>query len=158
MPKIAVTGHRDLTDATTESVRTAMREALTTRGDRLIGLSCLAEGADQLFAHEVVRAGGKLHAVIPAADYRDFLPVGARDAYDDLKDRAARVHKMPARSCAPESFMAASEFMLRGADELFAVWDGRPALGLGGTGDVVTYARRKGIKVHVIWPDGARRS
>jgi hypothetical protein len=47
---------------------------------------------------------------------------------------------------------------LRGlADELFAVWDGKPARAYGGTADVVTYTREHGTSVRVIWPDGAQR-
>lgn len=53
--------------------------------------------------------------------------------------------------------MAASEFMVEQADELFAVWDGRPARGYGGTADVVAYAHQCGTPVRVIWPDGAQR-
>jgi hypothetical protein len=158
MSRIAVTGHRNLTAVTTESVRTAVCDALATRLDGLVGLSCLAEGADQLFAREVIRAGGELHAIIPADDYRDCLPVTARASYDDLSRRAVTVHRMHFRSAAPESFMAASEYMLSTADELIAVWDGHPARGFGGTADGISYARIKGIKVHVIWPDGARRA
>jgi hypothetical protein len=47
--------------------------------------------------------------------------------------------------------------MLGQADELWAVWDGRPARGYGGTADVVARARDSGIPVRVIWPAGARR-
>jgi hypothetical protein len=43
------------------------------------------------------------------------------------------------------------------ADKLHAVWDGKSASSYGGTADVVTYARKHGIPVRVIWPDGARR-
>jgi hypothetical protein len=53
--------------------------------------------------------------------------------------------------------MAASEFMIDHADELYAVWDGQPARGHGGTADVVTYARQRGVSVRVIWPEGAER-
>ena len=53
--------------------------------------------------------------------------------------------------------MAASRLMVDAADELFAVWDGQPARGHGGTGDVVAYARERGKPVHVIWPAGAQR-
>jgi hypothetical protein len=56
-----------------------------------------------------------------------------------------------------EAHMAASAYMLDQADELWAVWDGQPARGYGGTADVVTYAREHGKAVRVIWPDGARR-
>ena len=53
--------------------------------------------------------------------------------------------------------MDASVEMLKDADLLIAVWDGLPARGLGGTADVVAYARDHGIPVSVIWPEGARR-
>ncbi len=43
------------------------------------------------------------------------------------------------------------------ADELWALWDGKPARAYGGTADVVAYARDRGVPVRVIWPDGARR-
>ena len=47
--------------------------------------------------------------------------------------------------------------MLAKADRLFAVWDGQPARGYGGTADVVAEARARGIPVTVIWPEGATR-
>jgi hypothetical protein len=40
---------------------------------------------------------------------------------------------------------------------LVAVWDGQPARGLGGTADVVAYARQRGVPMEVIWPRGATR-
>jgi hypothetical protein len=53
--------------------------------------------------------------------------------------------------------MAASKLMIDTADELYAVWDGRPARGYGGTADVVAYAHELGKPVHIIWPAGAKR-
>ena len=53
--------------------------------------------------------------------------------------------------------MVASELMIDTADELYAVWDGEPARGYGGTADVVAYARGCGKPVSVFWPDGAQR-
>lgn len=47
--------------------------------------------------------------------------------------------------------MAASELMISVVSELFAVWDGRPARGYGGTADVVARARECGRRVRVIW-------
>lgn len=157
MARIAVTGHRDLTGETARAVRSAVRTAISARRGALVGLSCLAEGSDQLFAREVIRAGGELLAVIPARDYRARLPRDARADYDDLVHRAAQVHRMPFRNADPMSFMAAAEFMLRTADELIAVWDGLPARGFGGTADVVGAARTRNIAVRVIWPAGAQR-
>ncbi len=53
--------------------------------------------------------------------------------------------------------MAASECMIGLADELWAVWDGKPARAYGGTADVVAYARDNGVPVRLIWPKAARR-
>ncbi len=53
--------------------------------------------------------------------------------------------------------MAASKLMVDEADELYAVWDGKPARAYGGTADVVAYARDHDTAVRVIWPAGAKR-
>jgi hypothetical protein len=44
------------------------------------------------------------------------------------------------------------------SDVLVAVWDGEPARRLGGTADVVAYARERGVPAIVIWPEGATRA
>jgi hypothetical protein len=69
----------------------------------------------------------------------------------------AAVHRLPFTESTPESHMAASKLMIDEADELYAVWDGKPARSYGGTADVVAYARERGTPVRVIWPDGAQR-
>jgi hypothetical protein len=48
--------------------------------------------------------------------------------------------------------------MLDHADELWAVWDGRPARGFGGTADVVEAARRRALLVRVFRPEGITRN
>jgi hypothetical protein len=53
--------------------------------------------------------------------------------------------------------MAVSKLMIDKADELYAVWDGKPARGYGGTADVAVYARDHDTPVEVIWPTGATR-
>jgi hypothetical protein len=53
--------------------------------------------------------------------------------------------------------MAASQAMLDRADQLYAVWDGKPARGYGGTADVVAEAESRGVPVTIIWPEGAQR-
>ena len=67
------------------------------------------------------------------------------------------MHRLDFTESTSEAHMAASRFMLGQAGELWAVWDGKPARGYGGTADVVACARESGIPVQVIWPAGARR-
>lgn len=156
MPRIAVSGHRGLPPATVMLVDKAIRTELASVTD-VTGLSCLADGADQIFACAVVDTGGRLEAVIPAEQYRHGLPESAWPGYDKLLAQAVAVHRLPFVESTSESHMAASKLMIDQADELYAVWDGLPARAYGGTADVVDYAREHGVPVTVIWPDGATR-
>jgi hypothetical protein len=156
--RIAVSGHRGLSPEVTDIVDKAIRAELERfRDGELVGLSCLADGADHIFAQAVLDIGGKLDVFVPARHYRDGLPEEARPGYDELLRRAASVHRLDHEESTSQSHMDASIAMVRAADRLFAVWDGQPARAFGGTADVVTYARNQGVPVTVVWPDGAYR-
>lgn len=157
MPHIAVSGHRGLNAHTTDLVNQAIREKLSEYPADVTGLSCLADGADQIFARAVVDFGGRLEVIIPAEEYRAGLPAEAHAEYDDLLARAVSVHLLPFTESTSESHMAASRLMVDEADELYAVWDGKPARAYGGTADVVAYARDHDTPVEVIRPVGATR-
>jgi hypothetical protein len=157
MHRIAISGHRGLAAPTAQLIDRAVRAALAEHAPGVTGLSCFADGADLIFARAVTDLGGRLEAFIPAAGYRDGLPAEARPEYDRLLALATAVHRLPFTQSTPEAHMAASELIVDGADELYAVWDGQPARSFGGTGDVVVYARERGTPVSVIWPAGARR-
>ncbi|SRR5229473_4189571 len=157
MPRIAISGHRGLNADVTNLIDRAIREKLSEHPANITGLSCLADGADQIFARAVVDLGGILEAVIPAEEYRAGLPAEAQAEYDDLLTRAVAVHRLPFVESTSESHMAASKLMVDEADELYAVWDGKPARAYGGTADVVAYARDHDTAVRVIWPAGAKR-
>lgn len=156
MTTLAVTGHRGLPDDTMRLVEAALRAEVGRHGS-LVGVSCLADGADQLFAEAVVDAEGSLVVVVPAEEYRDDLPDSCHKAYDRLLNEAIKVIRLDNVRSDSEAHMQASTVMLEEADRLIAVWDGQPARGYGGTADVVDLARRQGIPVTVIWPAGAHR-
>jgi hypothetical protein len=156
--RIAITGHRGLPSDTERLVDQAIRQQLAAyEGRDLVGVSNLADGADQLFARAVLDAGGQLDVIVPAARYRDGLPESAHAAYDALLSRAFRVDRRDRIESDEDAHMEASRIMLDRAERLFAVWDGKPARGYGGTADVVAEARHRGIPVTVIWPEGASR-
>ncbi|MFB9835643.1 hypothetical protein, partial [Actinoallomurus acaciae] len=125
-PRVAVTGHRDLTDGTTQLVSCDLHTTLASYGPNLVGVSCLAPGADQIFARAVLALGGRLHAIVAASGYRATLPPDARRVYDELLRRAETVETLPFDVPIPAAYAAANEAMLRAADQLIAVWDGRP--------------------------------
>jgi hypothetical protein len=156
MPRIAISGHRGLPAPVQQLIDRAIRAALDGLDD-VTGLSCLADGPDQIFARAVLDHGGRIEAIIPAALYRDGLPADAHAEYDWLLTQAVTAHRLPFTQSTSEAHMAASELMIKHAGQLWAVWDGLPARGYGGTADVVTAARASGLPVRVIWPQGAHR-
>jgi hypothetical protein len=87
MARIAVSGHRGLPRQTVLVIDQAIRKALADHLRAFTGLSCLADGADQIFARAVLDLGGELEAVIPAKEYRDGLPGECHSAYDELPPR-----------------------------------------------------------------------
>jgi hypothetical protein len=157
MTTIAVTGHRGLPPATSRLVDQALRTELARHRQPLTGLSCLADGADQLFARAVLDTGGTLTVVVPADNYREALPASCHPTYDTLYAQASDVIKLDNPNSEPEAHMQASQTMLDRTDHLIAVWDGQPSRGYGGTADVVQAAQQQGIPVTIIWPNGAHR-
>ncbi|MER7045355.1 hypothetical protein [Streptomyces jumonjinensis] len=157
MTTLAVTGHMDLADESVPAVRAALRGLLAGYGD-LTGVSCIAAGADSLFAEEVTAVGGRLIVVIPSRDYRarKVRPAHA-PVFDRLVDAAAEVVTLPYETARRDAYEAANAELLKRADRLVAVWDGSPPSGKGGTADTVELARAAGVPVDVVWPDGATR-
>lgn len=154
MHKIGVTGHLHMCEDTATLVRLAVRDALRRYiGPDLRGVTCLAEGADQIFAQEIIEAGGSFEVVLPAADYRRTVVRPAnRPLFDRLLAAAAKVDCMPFAHSGAKEYRAAGEELLRRSAVLFAVWDGVQAGPIGGTADMVALARQAGIPVQIIWP------
>ncbi|MFG2927654.1 hypothetical protein [Streptomyces achromogenes] len=161
MMTIAVTGHMDLTEDTIPLVRAALDDLLKPYADGgdLVGISCIAKGADSLFAEAVLRAGGRLAVVIPSRDYRrEKVKADHADLFDRLAEAADEVVVLPNDTADRHAYEAANAVLLKRADRLVAVWDGKPPSGKGGgTADTVLEARAAGIPVDVVWPDGAAR-
>lgn len=158
MTRLAVTGHRGLSEKTTALVDAALRSEIRKHAaGPLIGLSCIADGADALFARAILDHGGALHVVVPAYKYRDGLPKDHHATYDALIAEAAEIIRIDHVESDSDAHMDASLRMLADADELLAVWDGQPARGHGGTADVVDAAREQGVPVMIVWPAGATR-
>ncbi|MFF3013627.1 hypothetical protein [Streptomyces sp. NPDC057939] len=151
MATVAVTGHMRIDPGRSAAIAAAIRAALArSSADGLTGLSCLAEGADALFADLVLEAGGRLEVVLPSHDYRARMvaPHYAAD-FDRLRGAAARVTVMPFRQASVRAYSAANRVLLGRADLLVAVWNGLPG-GPGGTADMVAAARTAGLPVEVV--------
>lgn len=156
--RIGITGHSNLAPESVPLVAAELRKVLSELGEPLVGVSCLARGADQVFARVVLEIGGHLEVVLPAADYRERkVKPDNRDEFEALIGQATNVRVLPFETSNRDAYAAANEDVLCGVDVLVAVWDGAPPDGRGGTGDTVQTARERGVPVTVVWPDGAAR-
>jgi hypothetical protein len=105
MTRIAVSGHRGLSPGVSALIDKAVRAELAPvdADSRLVGLTCLADGADQIFARAVLDLGGQIEVFVPAATYRDGQPASARPTFDELLRRAATVHRLDHHDSTSES-------------------------------------------------------
>lgn len=144
---LAITGHRRLPtpSAIAHSICRSLTDLPTTQ---LTLLSPLAEGADRIAAHEILRLpNGILHAILPLPidDYEtDFPTPESRAEFRQLLAAATDIKILPPQPTRAEAYLAVGCHVVDSCDILLAVWDGKPARGLGGTAEVVTYAREQG--------------
>lgn len=157
MTNIGITGHQLMPEVAVDYAVRGIRDLLARTEPPLVGISSLAAGADQLFAEELLAAGGELHVVVPAADYESTFSVEGKEHYRGFLAAASEVTRLPFTEADEPAYEAAGLWMVERCELLIAVWDGRPARGLGGTADAVAHAERLGRTVHVLWPAGVRR-
>jgi len=155
--RLGVTGHQVLPTTVLALIKADLQEAVDRAGTNATGVTSLAAGSDQLFAREVLAAGGQLYAVLPCQGYAATFDGSDQVTYQDLLEQAETVETLPFAEPSEQAFYAAGRRVVDLCDLLLAIWDGQPARGLGGTADVVTYARQSGREVRVIWPAGTSR-
>ena len=142
--RVGITGHQKLADPHGwDWVRAELDNLLPKLGAPLIGITCLAVGADSLFATLVLKHNGSIEAVLPFPGYEQKLQVHARAEHRRLLSSASQVTTLQRQATDEESYLKSGKTVVDLAELLIAVWDGKPAKGLGGTADVVEYARRK---------------
>jgi hypothetical protein len=155
--RVGFSGHQTLSAPTRALVRSDLARALAAMG-RVLAMTSLAAGSDQIFAECALAAGGDLTVIVPCDGYEaTFENTADLARYQELLNSAADVVTMPFPAPSEEAYWAAGRHVVDAADILIAVWDGRPAGGLGGTADVVRYAEDAGREVLRIWPAGASR-
>lgn len=155
--KLGVTGHQSLPPAARQALQEAVQGILASSAE--VEACCsLAAGADQLVANLVLSGGGTLEAIIPSQDYsRSFDSQEDLTIFQRLIGRARDVTTLPFPEPTEEAFLAAGVVVVERSDHLMAVWDCEPARGLGGTADIVAYARQRRVPVQIVWPEGISR-
>jgi len=160
--RIGVTGHRILAehhkiDRGVEEVLGRVEQLCP--GESLTVMSALAEGADRIVARRVLaRPGTRLVVALPLdeSDYiRDFASEESRAEFSSLLELASKIERMPPAPAREQAYEAAGEYVLNNSDVLLTIWDGRPALGRGGTADIVSRARVR--KLRIAWVHAGNR-
>lgn len=148
-----VTGHQNLGDQETISwvedcfIQEIPKYHITK------GLTCLAIGADQLFVGVLEKFYIPYIAIIPSDGYEGtFENENTREDYVSYLVKADDTIKLNFSSPTEEAFYAAGKYIVDHCDILFAIWNGKAAKGLGGTGDVVKYAKVKKKRIVHINP------
>lgn len=142
--RVGIAGHQHLENSSNwEWVRRELHDLLGRLSKPLIGITCLAPGADSLFARLILEHDRAFEVVLPFPGYERNVPSDKRDDYQRLLKQAARVTTLERQKTDEESYLKAGKRVVDLADLMVAVWDGKPAKGLGGTADVVKYAQEK---------------
>ena len=140
--RLGITGHQRRPEIDWSWVEKEIESAFADLEAIEHAYSSLAVGTDQLFAEIAFRHGVKVMAVIPLHGYERFFEGANRQAYDRLLSRADKI-ELPGDPNPEKAFLEAGKYVVDHVDRLVAVWDGKPAQGLGGTADIVAYARSK---------------
>lgn len=115
-----------------------------------LGLSSLAEGADQIFASVLVREQIPFRAVIPAKRYKNTFDAEHLPAYESLLQSAHFIDVLSFDEPSEAAYYEAGTKIVNESDFLIAVWNGEKAKGFGGTADIVNYAKAKRrLVIHV---------
>lgn len=152
--RLGITGHQRLTCPEDWLwVQDKVDELLQQITDPLVGFTSLAIGTDQIFAEAILKHGGSFTAVVPFAGYElKFAEGHDQQAYERLLAQAISVEVLAASASNREAYFKAGKQVVHRCELLIAVWDGRPAAGLGGTADVVAYAQQYGRQIRHINP------
>jgi hypothetical protein len=146
--RVGITGHQRLQDSIW--VKHELVRILQIQAPPLIGVTSLALGADQLFSQAVLDCGGSLHVIVPMPSYAHDFAAEALAEYERLLSAASEVDILPAAASKEEAYFVAGKKVVEQSDLLIAVWNGKPAAGLGGTGDVIQYAMTHGKRyIHI---------
>lgn len=158
--KIAVCGHRHLThlERLEMGIQEACKKIQAVYGNASYQVfSCLAEGADQLLVDRLIESlGAVLIAVLPLPEdeyFEDFKTPESLLAFKRLKLQADRIISQQHTLERPLAYQKANHILLENCDLLVAIWDGKPARGIGGTAETVNVAGRIGLPVLWIQAD-----
>jgi hypothetical protein len=164
--RVGVTGHRTKglsqagynPEVLSQSVREVLTQVKKVAQDALSEpllrvVSPLAEGADRVVAEEALALGYSLQSPLPFPRHeyeRDFSTPESRVIFNTLLGRASEVVELAgSRNDANAAYEAVGRWVLLHSDILIAIWNGKPAAGQGGTGQIVQEALAE--RIATVW-------
>ncbi len=151
--RVGITGHQDL--GTPDDVEWVTEQLRTRVNSQTLhaGVTSLAIGADQLYASLLTLYQKPFTALIPCRHYEStFTTPQHLERYRVLLEQADEVVYLPFDEPSSQVFWEAGQRVVESSDYMIAVWNGLPAKGLGGTGDVVRHCLDLGRAVLHINP------
>jgi hypothetical protein len=139
--KIGITGHQNIGSDETIKWVTSVLSANIRDLSIDFGLTSLAIGADQLFAQLLKQNNIPYMVIIPCENYeKTFTDTTDLKSYHNLLSSSFDKFQLPFIKPSKTAFYNAGKEIVDRSDTIFAIWNGQPAKGLGGTGDIVKYA------------------
>jgi hypothetical protein len=149
--KAGITGHQNLSVAESDWLKEELEiEIKQIKIEE--AYSCLAIGADQLFANVILANKIPLVAITPCKKYEQTFDEKNIELYKSLVKQAVNKIQLDFESPSEEAFYEAGKTVVNKSDVVFAFWNNLPAKGLGGTADIVEYAKSKSKKIILLNP------
>jgi len=150
---IGFTGHRVLDDEAKcrKSIFAFLEREKTSAAGLVYGISSVAAGGDLLFAESCIQLALPLRVLLPMAaeEFRKDFDEKSWARAEEVLSKAASVEVTGGNQPREECYYECGIETVQQSRVLLALWDGGPSQGLGGTEDVVSFAR--GIGRMVVW-------
>ncbi len=157
---IGFTGHRKLPDEaqSRDVLLRVLAQELAVADRVVVGVSSVAAGADLLFAESCLALGIPLRVLLPLPreEFRKDFDAADWNRAERVMEQALSVD-VPAAAVTGETGSREEAYYVCGLETvqqsqmLMGLWDGEPARGLGGTGDMIPFAQK--MNRAVTWID-----
>lgn len=148
MISIGITGHQSLDKHLAKGwLKKQLYAEISVIPNIICAYSSLAVGADQLFAEVVLQNNIDLIAIVPCDDYIQTFKYAQQKTYRTILELCSTVEVLAYQRPSEQAFLRAGQVVADRSDILFAIWDGKPAKGPGGTAEIVEYALGKGKRI-----------
>ncbi len=148
---VGFTGHRTLADeaASRASIYHFLAEKKHSTSEILVGVSSIAAGGDLLFAESCIALEIPIRVLLPMPkeEFRNDFDLPTWSRAEQVMERAMSVEITGGETQRDGSYYECGIETVLQSQWLIALWNGEPAKGLGGTEQIVTFARQIGRPV-----------